>query len=56
VEDERQQLERELSSLRSDLVEHNQEAILLEQKRKVCITIIPFDIEPYIEITIYFPY
>nr|CAH0105132.1 unnamed protein product [Daphnia galeata] len=34
VEDERQQLERELSSLRSDLVEHDQEAILLEQKRK----------------------
>lgn len=41
VEEKRQQLERELSSLRSDFAAHDDEGILLEQKRKVCITIIP---------------
>lgn len=35
VEEKRQQLERELSSLRSDLAAHDDDGILVEQKRKV---------------------
>ena len=39
VEEKRQQLERELSALRSDLAAHDDERTLREQESEACITI-----------------